>query len=159
MESFHHLHHRESKWFPSCFRSYLFVPLFWHTAEASEDGWDGMKPLAPCITICKVVIAIFESVFVFAIFRQAGPVQLRTVTRSDNDTGSNVPYSLKGVCGFFNIPANQYREETGEKACGLLKISNFGGFFSNNLTVSWFNACATCCARRKPYVAKANIFA
>lgn len=52
MESFHHLHHRESKWFPSCFRSYLFVPLFWHTAEASKDGWDGMKPLAPCITIC-----------------------------------------------------------------------------------------------------------
>ena len=57
---------------------HIFLFHYFGTAEASEDGCDGMKPLAPCITICKVVIAKFVSVFLFAIFRQAGPVQLRT---------------------------------------------------------------------------------
>ena len=48
-------------------------------------------------------------VCVFAIFRQADPVQLKTMTRPDHNTGNYVPYPMQEECGFFNAPANQYR--------------------------------------------------
>ena len=45
-------------------------------------------------------------------------------TRPDHYTGTSVPYSLRQLCGFFNVPCWQYdTEDAGDRAYNLSPIS------------------------------------
>ncbi len=43
-------------------------------------------------------------------------------TRPDHNTGSFVPYSLRIVCGFFNVPCDK-TEDTGDGTYGYSSFS------------------------------------
>ena len=45
-------------------------------------------------------------------------------TRPDHYTGTSVPYSLRQLCGFFNVPCWQYdTEDAGDRAYNLSPVS------------------------------------
>ena len=43
--------------------------------------------------------------------------------RPDHNNGSYLLYSLQEVCWFFMSPANQHREDVGDRAYGLSSLS------------------------------------
>ena len=59
--------------------------------------------------------------------------------RSDHNTGNYVPYSLRWVRGFFNIPASHYSEDAGDDAYGSPPLSEKTRI-SNHLQMSFAKA-------------------
>ena len=53
----------------------------------------------------------------------------------DHNTGNNVPYSLRTVSGFFNVPQSNYEQGLWDGTSGFLSLSEKTGK-SNHLEMS-----------------------
>ncbi len=80
------------------------------------------NPLPSRIMMVMIMIMNLYSAFFIYICSNALYTYFNLLQRPDHNTGSFVPYSLRIMCGFFNVPCYK-TEDTGDGTYGLSSFS------------------------------------